>query len=108
MSDEHPPRPGLVIGPTSDGPDVDLTGRPAVNASPRSDDQILEDVSARIAASSLAPLGLKISVHQRVVTMSGTVPDEPARHQAEQIADSVAGVHDVRSELRVAREDSAA
>lgn len=108
MSDEHPKRPGLVIGPTSDGSDVDLTGRPAVNVSPRSDDQIRDDVNARIAASSLAPLGLSIGVRHRVVTMSGTVPDEAARHQAEQIADGVAGVHEVRSELRVAREDTAA
>ena len=110
MSDEHvrKEREGLVIGPTSDGPDVEPAGAPTLNASPRSDDQILDDVRARLAASSLAPLGLEVRVHQRVVTLSGTVPDEPARHQAEQIGDSVAGVHEVRSELRVACEDTAA
>ena len=108
MSDEHKERPGYVIGPTSDGADVDVTGATPVSGSARSDAQITADVHARLEASSLARYALDVRVHQRVVTLAGSVPDEPARHQAEQIAEGVAGVHEVRSELSVAREDTAA
>ena len=108
MSDEREERPGYVIGPTSEGPDVDETGATPVSGSVRSDDQIATDIRARLEASSLARHALDVRVQQRVVTLTGAVPDEPARHQAEQIAESVAGVHEVRSALSVARKDSAA
>ena len=68
-----------------------------------SDAEILSAVQARIAASSLAAHGLEVRVVNRVVTLLGRVPDDAAKHLAEQIGDSVAGARSVQSELTVER-----
>ncbi|MBI2206864.1 MAG: BON domain-containing protein [Candidatus Rokubacteria bacterium] len=95
-------RDGYVIGPASNGPDVELTGARGV-PSPHSDAQIASDVQTRYAASSLASCRLDVRVADRVVTVSGTVPDEAAKHLAEHVAESVAGVRSIRSEVTVRR-----
>lgn len=98
-------RPGLVIGPTSGGPDVDYVGPTAVGRSSRSDEEIAHEIRARLSASSLASCQLDVTVENRIVTLSGTVPDEPAKHLAEHIGESIAGVREARSELSVERRD---
>jgi osmotically-inducible protein OsmY len=95
-------REGLVIGPTSDGPDVELTGGGAPG-SPHSDAQIRSEILERFAASSLAAHRLDVRVNDRAVTLAGAVPDVAAKHLAEHIAESVAGVHAVASELTIGR-----
>jgi hypothetical protein len=95
--------PGYVIGPGNGGADVQLGGTVGVTGVTHSDTEILSQVRARIAASSLAAHPLEIGVAGRVVTLAGRVPDEAAKHLAEQIAESVAGVKSVRSEIGVGR-----
>lgn len=102
--DDEDERPGMVIGPTSGGPDIDVTGTgPGRPVSPHSDERILAEVRARIAASSLAAYALDVAVDDRVVTLAGTVPDEASAHAAVQIGESVAGVRRVRSAVTVRR-----
>ena len=96
-------RPGYLIGPTSGAPDVQYVGPTAAGGAARSDAEIADEVRARLSASSLAPCRLGVVVEDRIVTLSGTVPDEPAKHMAEHIGESVAGVRAARSELRVDR-----
>lgn len=105
--DQDEGREGYVIGPAGDGPDVGLTGTRGV-ASPHSDERIASEVQARFAASSLAGCGLDVRVADRIVTVAGTVPDEAAKHLAEHVAESVAGVRSIRSELTVKRGGRAA
>ncbi len=105
--DQDEGRDGYVIGPASEGPDVELTGARGV-ASPHSDEQIASEVQARYAASSLSGCGLDVRVADRIVTVTGTVPDEAAKHLAEHVAESVAGVRSIRSELIVKRGGRAA
>jgi osmotically-inducible protein OsmY len=106
MTDEREPdeRPGFVIGPGAGGDaDVGLAGRGEGGGSPRTDEQIARDIRARLDASSLPRETIAVRVDGRDVTLDGAVPDEAARHAAEQIADSVAGVRRVRSRLRIER-----
>ncbi|MBI1735166.1 MAG: BON domain-containing protein [Candidatus Rokubacteria bacterium] len=101
-------RPGYVIGPASGGADVQLGGAPGETGVTRSDEQIRADIEARIGASSLAAHGIEVRVVNRVVTLAGRVPDEAAKHLAEHIGETVAGVRSVRSELTAERGASAA
>lgn len=100
-------RGGYVIGPASHGPDVELTGKRQV-PSPHSDERIASEVQARYAASSLAGRRLDVRVEDRIVTIRGAVPDDAAKHLAEHVAESVAGVRSIRSELTVTRGGRAA
>src|SRR5688500_18220935 len=96
---EDDERPGYVIGPASGGSDVQLGGAAGESGVTHSDAEILSAVEARIAASSLAAHRLEVHVVNRVVRLRGRVPDEAAKHLAEQIGESVAGVRSVQSEL---------
>lgn len=100
--DDREERPGYVIGPASGGADVQLGGAVGETGVTHSDPQIQAEVEARIAASSLAACRLAVRVTNRVVMLAGRVPDEAAKHLAEQIGESVAGVRSVTSELTVA------
>jgi osmotically-inducible protein OsmY len=99
-------REGLVIGPTSGGPDVEVTAAAGITGSTHSDEEIHAEISARLHASSLASHHLDVQVKDRIVTLSGTVSDDAAKHLAEHIGESVAGVRSVRSELSVAPGES--
>lgn len=97
-------RPGYVIGPATGGPDVQLGASMGETGVTHSDAEIQAQVEARVGASSLAARGLQVRVVNRVVTLAGSVPDEAAKHLAEQIGESVAGVKAVQSQLTVAQE----
>lgn len=100
-------RPGLVIGPTTG--DADVQAAPEVRPlgpPPRRraevDERIRRAIERRLAAqAALGRSAVAVRVENQRVTLEGTVPDGPARRLAEHIADSVAGVKEVVSRLRV-------
>ena len=108
MTERHPgdggkDGEGLVIGPTSGGPDVSLEGGRTRGAS-RHDVEIARDVCRRLGEhASLDASGVDVQVKDGQVTLQGRVADEPARHVAELIADAVPGVRVVVNRLDTAR-----
>lgn len=70
----------------------------------RSDERIREDVCDRLAVShEVDPSELEVTVTSGEVTLTGTVANRQMKFVAEEIADSVPGVHDVHNQLRVIR-----
>jgi len=68
----------------------------------RSDDRIREEVSDRLEQHSwLDASELDVEVQEGVVTLRGDVDDRRQKRMAEDIAEQVPGVKDVRNELRV-------
>lgn len=71
----------------------------------RSDDRIREDVCDLLTAHpDLDPSNIDIKVEKCVVVLSGTVDSREDKRLAEDIAEGVHGVQDVRNELRVQRQ----
>jgi hypothetical protein len=72
----------------------------------RSDDRIAEDVSDRLMLSDeVDPSALEVRVENGEVILSGTVASRFEKRLAEHIADSVAGVTDVKNQLRIGKVD---
>ena len=70
----------------------------------RSDARIREDVCEALSMHpALDASELEVEVHDGVVTLRGTVADRRSKRLAVDIAESVAGVRDVHSELRTRR-----
>jgi len=68
----------------------------------RSDQRIEEDVCDELTSDSFVDAhDVNVSVNSGVVTLSGTVPTRDMRRRAEEDADSVTGVNDIRNDLRV-------
>jgi hypothetical protein len=68
----------------------------------RSDDRIKEDVNDRLTENDrLDASEMEVAVKSGEVTLKGTVPNRQSKRLAEDIAESVAGVHDVMNQLRV-------
>lgn len=73
----------------------------------RSDERIKEDVCDEISDDGeIDARDIDIEVRERVVTLSGTVPERYMKHRAEDIADSCRGVRDVENQVRVQRRGS--
>ncbi len=71
----------------------------------RSDDRIKEDVNDRLTEhGDIDASDVEVDVQNGEVTLRGTVDSRHAKRLAEDIADSVSGVRDVRNELRVQRQ----
>jgi hypothetical protein len=67
----------------------------------RSDERIREDVCDRLTQHGRIDAGqVDVSVSNGEVTLRGHVPDRESKRLAEDVAESVFGVHDVRNELR--------
>lgn len=74
----------------------------------RRDDRIHDDVCAHLTDDGHVDASdLEVIVHQGEVILSGTVTDRRQRERAIHIADSVRGVVDVVSRVRVARPGTA-
>ncbi len=74
----------------------------AIEPPPPSDAEVFRRVQKQLLdAPALAKVAIKAEVDERVVTLLGSVPDEPTREAAIQIARSVDGVSDVKSEIAV-------
>jgi hypothetical protein len=68
----------------------------------RSDEQIRSEIADRMAEHPyLDASEIDLSVEGGDVWLRGTIADRSARRLAEDVADSVVGVHDVHNELRI-------
>jgi len=75
----------------------------------RSDERIREDVCDRLSLSSeVDPSEVEVMVSNGEVTLTGTVQDRQMKFKTEELADDVAGVHEVHNQLRVRREQPGA
>jgi osmotically-inducible protein OsmY len=70
----------------------------------RSDERIREDVSDRLA-DRIDASEITVEVRNGEVNLSGTVRARWVKHEAEHIADSVAGVKDITNQIRVQRDE---
>lgn len=74
----------------------------------RSDERIYDEVGDRFTRDPwLDASDIDFEVKDATVILRGTVPDREAKRRAEDIAESVTGVDDVRNEIRVAGRDRA-
>ncbi|TKK69036.1 BON domain-containing protein [Ilyomonas limi] len=72
----------------------------------RSSDRIKEDVNDRLSdAWDIDASDIDVSVDGNEVTLSGTVPSKQQKRRAEDIAESVSGVHNVQNNLRVKQQE---
>ncbi|HYP86978.1 MAG TPA: BON domain-containing protein [Polyangiaceae bacterium] len=70
----------------------------------RTDDRIREDVCDRLSADDdVDASDIEVRVQNGEVTLEGSVQTRSMKHQAENIADEVAGVTDVHNSLRVTK-----
>jgi hypothetical protein len=68
----------------------------------RSDDRILEDVCEALQEDVYVDASdIEVRVHDGEVTLSGTVETRFAKRQAEDIAESVAGVRHLQNDIRI-------
>jgi osmotically-inducible protein OsmY len=68
----------------------------------RGDERIREDVCDCLTEDAqIDPSNIEVKVESCVVTLSGQVDDRQAKRLAEDIAESISGVREVRNELRV-------
>lgn len=68
----------------------------------RSDERIHEDVCDRLEQDDYVDASdIEVSVNECTVNLSGTVADRAMKRRAEDIAESVNGVRDIRNDLRI-------
>ncbi len=73
------------------------------------DSAIAEDINAKLMASNtLRPLDLGIWVHDGTATLTGTVPTQELKTQAEDMVKSVAGVKNVEDKIAIGNVPAAA
>lgn len=74
----------------------------AVSASQASDNALADQINSKLMASdTLRPLDLGVWVHGGVATLSGTVPNESLKSQADALVKGIAGVQSVDDEMRI-------
>jgi hypothetical protein len=73
----------------------------------RSDERIREDLCERLTQHGQLDAGdMEIKVHNREVTLTGTVQNRQAKRLAEDIAEAISGVSEVHNQLRISAEAS--
>lgn len=71
----------------------------------RSDERIREDVCERLLYDhDVDATDIEVSVNEATVVLAGSVSDRYAKRRAEDIAESVTGVHDVQNQIRINRD----
>ena len=72
-----------------------------------SDDAIYDNVRRRLASDQVVKGGgLKVDVHQGVVTLSGTVEQEKQKERATKLTKKIPGVKSVNNTLQIASKGS--
>jgi len=98
-------RPGLVIGPTTAGADVQIEGSSRAagrRGGARADRKIEDDIRRRLRAQSHAGFGeIAVTASAGHVQLDGLVGDRATRRVAGQIADAVPGVKVVDNRLAI-------
>lgn len=95
-------RPNLTFGPG--GGDQSSYQGVGSRSYQRSDPRIFEDVNERLADDPyLDASDVEVQVKGGLVTLAGSVPSRGQKHMAEDLAETVRGVRDVRNELSVRR-----
>lgn len=69
----------------------------------RPDDRIHEDVCERLYYADVDVANVTVHVHDRIVTLEGTVPERWMKFRIEDLCDAAAGVGDVDNRIRVNR-----
>jgi hypothetical protein len=68
----------------------------------RSDERIREDLCERLTDDSIIDASeVEVRVEEREITLAGFVHDRPSRRRAEDIAEGISGVTNVRNDLRI-------
>ena len=68
----------------------------------RSDQRMLEDVCDRLTDDpGVNAIDIEVKCHDGVVTLTGSVQSREEKRRAEDIAESISGIHDVNNNLRV-------
>ncbi len=99
--------PGYDRGPNQSDERGQFAGR-GPKGYRRSDDRIEEDVNEALARNSeLDASDIEVKVSNGEVTLSGSVAERQFKRLAEDIVERCWGVHDVRNEIRVQRENGA-
>ena len=81
----------------------------AANPDQRPDSAIAEDINTKLMASNtLRPLNLGIWVHDGTATLTGTVPSQELRTEAENMVKSVSGVQNVEDKITIGTAPAAA
>lgn len=72
----------------------------------RSDESIYDDTCEALTVdSTLDASDIEVAVHEREVTLTGTVRDRQQKRIAELVAEQVRGVHDVHNRLSIRKSD---
>ena len=70
----------------------------------RSDDRIRDDINDRLTQhGQINASNIQVQVNNGEVTLTGNVQSRQAKRQAEDVADSVAGVQDVHNQLKISQ-----
>jgi osmotically-inducible protein OsmY len=73
----------------------------------RSEERIREDVCDRLADDDIVDASdIRIEIHGDEVILSGTVSNREEKRRAEDLVESVSGVHNVENRIRVGRRDT--
>jgi hypothetical protein len=104
--DQRDPRKFEDLGRTlSVGMGAPGSDRPHVGKGPkgyvRSDGRIREDVCEHLSTGYIDASEIDVQVAEGVVTLTGSVPDKRSKHDAEDLIEYVAGVREIRNQLRV-------
>ena len=90
-------------------PSANATALTAANPDQRPDSAIAEDINTKLMASNtLRPLDLGIWVHDGTATLTGIVPTQELRTEAEDMVKSVTGVKNVEDKITIGAAPAAA
>ncbi len=90
-------------------PSAAATASTPTNPDQRPDSAIAEDINTKLMASNtLRPLDLGIWVHDGTATLTGAVPTQELRTEAENMVKSVAGVKNVEDKITIGAAPAAA
>ena len=95
--------------PSSEPPPSTASASTPANPDQRPDSAIAEDINTKLMASNtLRPLNLGIWVHNGTATLTGTVPTQDLKADAENMVKSVSGVTNVEDKITIGAEPAAA
>ncbi|HTU49347.1 MAG TPA: BON domain-containing protein [Acidobacteriaceae bacterium] len=95
--------------PSSEPASSTASASTPANPNQRPDSAIAEDINTKLMANNtLRPLNLGIWVHNGTATLTGTVPTQELRTEAENMVKSVAGVQNVDDKITIGAAPAAA